>query len=699
MHTPLVLNDAQMYGFFVKGKLGNLQSTVDTCLNGPANNRMCFKVLSPYVLTTYTRVNKAYSAIDVDRNKGFTSEIDIITWIMVGSMKEVDGKLKLDHVYWFPHHVFVDSAMALINGRELFGYPKYLCQYSIPTADQEPDYFSCAVNAFQPFSPDTKIDWHMLMEVKRNSANHETKLENFLDLLVEAGKFLASVPEFLDLDVHGIEQALEMLLKPEIDQLFLKQFPDSAGEKAVYQAIVAAPAVVKKVHSVSLLGGEYDLNLHQVDSFPLAETLGFELGSQAAILPFHLHFDFEVTPGEELVNNSVIEPEKIAILGGGVSAITAAFYLTNQPDWQNNYDITLYQMGWRIGGKGASGRNADYAERIEEHGLHIWFGFYDNAFNSIKQAYEELDRPSGTPLATWQKAFKPHIYIVLQELINNEWKSWPVDFPTNDQIPGGMDESLDLWDLFRTAYMWIKKFLHDLRQENDALSSAKLPEKDSDDDNDHDSWLEKIANFIKIEGKELVDDVKDTFDHLESFMAALPKNLTEHNSEDHSAIKFLLKRLRRWLNKEFSEILDSNDNLRRLFISADLGITILIGMLEDRVFSEGFDVINKYDYQEWLTKHGANVKYTVESAPVRGFYDLTFAYEKGDFSKSNIEAGTILRSMMRIALNYKGAIMWKMQAGMGDTMFTPYYQVLKARGVKFEFFNKVEEVIADSDSI
>jgi hypothetical protein len=29
--------------------------------------------------------------------------------------------------------------------------------------------------------------------------------------------------------------------------------------------------------------------------------------------------------------------------------------------------------------------------------------------------------------------------------------------------------------------------------------------------------------------------------------------------------------------------------------------------------------------------------------------------------------------MMRIALNYKGAIMWKMQAGMGDTMFTPYY--------------------------
>jgi hypothetical protein len=43
---------------------------------------------------------------------------------MVGSMKEVDGQQKLDLVYWFPHHVFVDSVLALINGREIFWVPK-----------------------------------------------------------------------------------------------------------------------------------------------------------------------------------------------------------------------------------------------------------------------------------------------------------------------------------------------------------------------------------------------------------------------------------------------------------------------------------------------------------------------------------------------------------------------------------------------
>lgn len=45
--------------------------------------------------------------------------------------------------------------------------------------------------------------------------------------------------------------------------------------------------------------------------------------------------------------------QKIAILGGGIGALATAAELTNDPDWQRNYDITIYQMGWRLGGKGA----------------------------------------------------------------------------------------------------------------------------------------------------------------------------------------------------------------------------------------------------------------------------------------------------------------------------------------------------------
>jgi len=32
-----------------------------------------------------------------------------------------------------------------------------------------------------------------------------------------------------------------------------------------------------------------------------------------------------------------------------------------------------------------------------------------------------------------------------------------------------------------------------------------------------------------------------------------------------------------------------------------------------------------------------------------------------------------------------------MQAGMGDTIFGPMYEVMKKRGVKFKFFHQVDE--------
>ena len=64
-----------------------------------------------------------------------------------------------------------------------------------------------------------------------------------------------------------------------------------------------------------------------------------------------------------------------------MAGIATALQLThpNNP-CKDYYDVTVYQQGWRLGGKCASGRNRDEHMRIEEHGLHILFGFYENTF-------------------------------------------------------------------------------------------------------------------------------------------------------------------------------------------------------------------------------------------------------------------------------------------------------------------------------
>ncbi len=53
--------------------------------------------------------------------------------------------------------------------------------------------------------------------------------------------------------------------------------------------------------------------------------------------------------------------------------------------------------------------------------------------------------------------------------------------------------------------------------------------------------------------------------------------------------------------------------------------------------------------------------------------------------------------MLRILFTYRGAVYWRMQAGMGDTIFAPLYEVLKKRGVLFRFFHKVTALHVSDD--
>src|SRR5512138_746314 len=109
--------------------------------------------------------------------------------------------------------------------------------------------------------------------------------------------------------------------------------------------------------------------------------------------------------------------QRIAVLGGGIGALSTVYALTSEADWRDRYEIDVYVHGWRLGGKGASGRNAAMGNRIEEHGLHIWMGFYHNAFRVMRGAYDERARILTDPglFKTWSDAFTPQALDALVE--------------------------------------------------------------------------------------------------------------------------------------------------------------------------------------------------------------------------------------------------------------------------------------------
>ena len=134
--------------------------------------------------------------------------------------------------------------------------------------------------------------------------------------------------------------------------------------------------------------------------------------------------------------------QRIVVLGGGIAALACVFDLTREANWQDRFDITIYQMGWRIGGKGASGRNAARHGRIEEHGLHVWPGFYHQSFRIMRSCYRELDRPADVPVRTWRDAFRPQSHLVVQEAINQQSVPWSFRAPILPGTPGDDHASL-----------------------------------------------------------------------------------------------------------------------------------------------------------------------------------------------------------------------------------------------------------------
>jgi uncharacterized protein with NAD-binding domain and iron-sulfur cluster len=311
---------------------------------------------------------------------------------------------------------------------------------------------------------------------------------------------------------------------------------------------------------------------------------------------------------------------RVVVLGGGCAGIAAAEDLSATEERRRRFEVVVVQPGHRLGGKGATGRNAAQGQRIEEHGLHVWMGFYQRSFRMMRRCFEEWDAPHDAPIRTIEQAFAPH------------------DTVTAVGPGSAASGGLDLW----------------------TTRLPPRPGKPWDDGPDGVDW----ASF----GKQLFRFGVTGF------------------------------------GDAARTIRDEGDDVRRrLAVLGRLALAAARGLLVDVLphGEAGFDRIDAHDLRDWLVRHGAR-RDDVRDAPLlRCIYDLAFSYPDGDGGpgRGRIAAGAALKSMMLIAGAYRGAPFWRMRAGMGDTIFAPLHEVLRARGVRFDFFRRVERLRADASGV
>ncbi len=378
------------------------------------------------------------------------------------------------------------------------------------------------------------------------------------------------------------------------------------------------------------------------------------------------------------------QKQRIVVLGGGVGALSAAFYLTEQPGWRDKYEITVYQQGWRLGGKAASGHDmrAGYGDRIYEHGLHLFAGWYDQAFNLLKLAYEAVDRPRGHPNPTVWQAFTPQDTITLMDRDErgDTVVPWLLDLPPNDQVPG---DTLVIPPMSILLQRLVGSLIHfNVAPQNQSPRPPRPPP--------HSIW----------------DEIKKIF---EDIVAAVEDDIQDLMIQ--LALRKAVDAIERYMRSIYGGKLGPGGKFRMdgILMSIFLVQTIIHGVAEDKVMQNGYDSLDTYEWSEWLFKRGVEVakkypewgdpvaraKDLVEWTPMSSMYDYAFAYKyDGDKLVPSFAAGTALRAAL-LMISYKGHFFYTMRGAMGDVVIAPVYLALIKRGVQFKFFSRVTALNID----
>jgi uncharacterized protein with NAD-binding domain and iron-sulfur cluster len=388
------------------------------------------------------------------------------------------------------------------------------------------------------------------------------------------------------------------------------------------------------------------------------------------------------------------KPIEVAVIGGGCASIAAAFELT-QPRHKGAYHVTVYQLGWRLGGKGASGRGA--AGRIEEHGLHVWLGCYDNAFLLLRQCYDELNRGKRKgQVKNWRDLFVTDSYIAAAGAsAQGGWINWAAFFPPAPGLPG---DPLDAHNpfavkhylaravaLLRTLLLGLETFR--APSETIAEADARLHQTSADSA----AIAARITVLLRYGVLSSAAVAVEALTLLEAALKAIPV-------VSENALLRLIEAVAVAVRRQFENLVASDDHIRYQWEIIDLVLANLVGAVRFGLLTDprGLDAINHLDHREWLRLNGASER-AINSPFTRVLYDIALAYEDGNADRPAVAAGAALRGTLRFFFCYRGALFWKMRAGMGDVAFAPFYQVLRRRGVTFKFFHRLRNVkLADA---
>ncbi len=307
--APIGLQGAMMMCFNFQSDLQSLQKVCDNWLNIPSNQEVYYQPLLPNVLVTFSNYAGCYPLVAPFDNWGTIPYQELIFSIFVVRIKKVGDVWISEHVSALVPYIFVDDAIIMASGRELYGMPKAYGTIVQPTSPTETNkVFTVSTISTALFSKGVSFSNLILSSITQIADNNNKVSSEIKDLEIAVNE----VKNLIFGDGHIVIPGLglvieiaELLVEKCLPFTSLRQFRSiTSADTSCYKSIVDFNAKFQQLNGIGILEGTYQLGLPQNDLFPIASDLGL-VDKQIALSAFWINWDFVFEQGTEVWTNEM----------------------------------------------------------------------------------------------------------------------------------------------------------------------------------------------------------------------------------------------------------------------------------------------------------------------------------------------------------------------------------------------------------
>jgi hypothetical protein len=273
---PYIHRGVKVHAFPIGVGRDRLQDLCDAWFAGPSSGALRYRALLSAVFIVAVNIDEIAPGNPAHADEGRTPEIELGLWTLAARTEPFSPVPR-----WLPLRLLVDSADAVVVGREVYGFPKEFGRCNVPSTAPSRGPFAAAGHVTP--TPGGVMTWSDVLRVEPTHAAplpRPAVWHTIEEANVAWQLWLATHLDPGAVDAATRQSMIAAASLQLLPFLFLKQtISESGQDSSCYQAVVEASPSLRVFRLGGVNPDSFRAQVYSYPSHPFASVLGIRSGT------------------------------------------------------------------------------------------------------------------------------------------------------------------------------------------------------------------------------------------------------------------------------------------------------------------------------------------------------------------------------------------------------------------------------------